>query len=108
MAVSELMTKMGFVFGMKEQNRYHIESDEDGTPIVVIDYHELKVSEGRKYLNNVIAILRNGCRLEIIHGFNRGTDMKAMVWNCQNDRIIKRYSPTYNPGITFIELAGVC
>jgi len=104
--ISELTARMGFVFGMKERNRYHIEKDEDGTPIVVMDYHELKVSEGKKYLNNVIAMLRYGCKLEIIHGFNHGTDMKAMVWGCQSDRIIKRYSPAFNPGVTYIDLAA--
>ena len=106
MNISELTAKMGFIFGMKDKDRYQITRDEDGTPIVVMDYHELKVCEGRKYLNNVIAMLRYGCKLEIIHGFNHGTDMKAMVWDCQNDRIVSRYSPAYNPGVTFIDLAA--
>lgn len=106
MNITELSARISFIFGMKGKDRYRITRDEDGTPIVIMDYHELKVSEGRRYLNNVIAMLRNGCRLEIIHGFNHGTDMKAMVWACKSDRIVKRYSPTYNPGITFIDLAA--
>lgn len=71
--ISELAARMSFIFGVNNKNRYHIEKDEEGTPVIVINYHELKVSEGRKYLNNIIAVLRNGCRIEIIHGFNHGT-----------------------------------
>lgn len=71
----------------------------------VIDLHGLTVEQAKmqlldeiEYSNKTIWIIK------VIHGYNRGTLIRDMVWRLKHPKIKKIIKGDLNPGVTLIEL----
>ena len=71
-----------------------------------IDLHGKKKQEARWLLNTVINIIRHPFMIDVIHGYNHGIVLKAMIFEEDiNRRITRRVSSNYNMGETYILVA---
>jgi hypothetical protein len=78
----------------------------DGDNKMIIDLHQLTAAKAMKLLNNLIALNRDDCEIDVIHGYNHGTSIKDTIWNCmQNPRILEKQGVAHNPGMTILKIA---
>ena len=75
-------------------------------PFVKIDLHGLRQEEAIKKIDKAIASAGPGTyHLQIVHGFNRGTSLRSMIWDWyRDDPRIVRMMPGDNPGVTVMVL----
>ena len=72
----------------------------------IVDVHEFHRTETKRMINNMINVVRNPCRITVIHGYNRGTVLLRMIRTELNNPKIKRIlTVAYNPGETLLEIA---
>ena len=73
---------------------------------VKIDLHGLRQEEAVKVIDKAIAAAGPSTyQLQLIHGFNRGTSLRTMIYDCYRyDPKVKRVTPGDNPGITILVL----
>jgi len=77
-----------------------------GQTRIRIDLHEMRCAEAKRTINNIIAINREPCVLDLIHGYNHGTALKEMIQtDLDSYRIVSINSNPYNPGETFLNVA---
>ena len=97
-----LQKQLEVLLTKEELNRIQIK---DGD--VTVDLHHLKVKEAKRLINNIIAVNRKSFKMELIHGYNHGTDLKNMIQrDFENKRIINKNSLAYNLGLTELTLAA--
>ena len=102
------MEKMTFLMCGDDLCRIRTEQDEDGIVKVIIDLHGMSKRNAIRMITNIMVLFRFKFRLEVVHGYNHGTAIKEYIYNeLINSRIISKVSPTYNPGITDLMIAGV-
>ena len=79
----------------------------DDREIVTVDLHGMSRLEGERFVKNIVALnLAAEFVLIVIHGYNSGTVLKETLRKkCISTRIRRLWSPKYNPGITYIEVA---
>lgn len=72
---------------------------------ISIDLHGLTVDEAHDELIREIEYANNKiCTLRVIHGYNKGTAIRDMVWRLKHYRIKNIIKGVPNPGVSFIEL----
>lgn len=75
-------------------------------PFVKIDLHGLTREEAKKVIDRAVQNAGPAIyHLQLIHGFNRGTGLRSMIYDWyQYEPKIKRIIPGDNPGITVLVL----
>ena len=75
-------------------------------PFVKIDLHGMTQDQAMKMIDSAIASAGPSVyHLQLIHGFNRGTSLWAMIQDWYRyDPKVKRIMPGDNPGITVLVL----
>ena len=75
-------------------------------PFVKIDLHGMTQDQAIKVIDSAIASAGPATyHLQLIHGFNRGTSLRAMIQDWYRyDQKVKRIMPGDNPGITVLVL----
>ena len=82
-----------FEFGVKENE------------IMVVDLHEMKVAEARKWLTAKVSGAPRGIReIEVIHGYRGGTALMNMVRRSFTHPKVIRKIVGMNPGSTILIL----
>ncbi len=72
---------------------------------VSVDLHGQNRREAKRFLSNMINMVRHPFTLEVIHGYNHGTALKEMINSEEiNPRIIERTTLTYNLGVTVLSI----
>ena len=73
---------------------------------VKIDLHGLRQDEAIKVIDKAVAAAGPATyQLQLIHGYNRGTSLRSMIYDWyQCDPKVKRILPGDNPGITILVL----
>ncbi len=104
MGYDQMMQKMTFVMFGDDLWRVKISHEEDGTPIVCVDLHQMSCKEARRALNNIIALYKFEFKLDVIHGYNHGTAIRDMIRGDFNNRRIKRMFFPHNQGRTVLEI----
>ena len=105
MGCEQMMQRMTFLINGDNLWRVNISHDEDGTPVVQIDLHQMTCKEARKTLFNIIAMYRFEFKLDVIHGYNHGTAIRDMIrGDFDNQRVVGMIFP-YNQGRTVLEIA---
>ena len=100
-----VLDKIRLVFSNEEIERLQIEQSEHQLSIKV-DVHGLKCREARRFINNLINLLRMTFQLIIIHGYNHGTAIKDMLKNnFSNSHVMGIYPDCYNQGVTHLLVA---
>ena len=76
------------------------------TPILTLDLHGMTQQEAMRAIDRVLASVGPAVyRIELIHGFNRGTSLRSMIrdWY-QYEPKVMRIIPGDNPGVTVLVL----
>lgn len=104
MEFEQLMQKMDFLLYGSNLWRVKISHEEDGTPIIEINLHEMNRKEVLELITNILAWYRFNFILNLIHGYNHGTAIRDMIrTEIHNKRIIGMTCPR-NKGLTIIEI----
>lgn len=75
-------------------------------PFVKIDLHGMRRDEAERAVENALSRAGAGTyQIRIIHGFNRGTGLRDMIYESfRYDKRIKRIMPGENQGMTVLVL----
>ena len=98
------VTKINFLFKKEWIDRIVTNEEENK---ITIDLHYLSCKDAEKLVKDTIALTSGSYIMEVIHGFNGGTALKQTMYNHTiSNRITKRTSPAWNPGITEFAIAA--
>lgn len=102
-----IRTRLKMVLTQSEMNRIKISESRSGRICITADVHGMKCYEARRFINNIINIVRTTFQLVIIHGYNRGTAIKEMLaQNFSNNHIFEQFQDPYNQGVTHMLIAA--
>ncbi len=98
--------RLGLIFSNDELNRIQVVESLDVLRITA-DVHGMKCYEAKRFINNIINIVRTAFQLVIIHGYNHGTAIKDMLAvNFKNIHVSRRFEDPRNQGITYMFIAA--
>ena len=99
-------TRLSLILSSDELRRLTISEIDDDVIQIVADVHGMKCFEARRFINNIINVVRCAIRLIVIHGYNHGTAIKDMLAkNFFNPHIEERIPDSYNLGVTHFLIA---
>lgn len=102
-----IRTRLKMVLTQSEMNRIKISESRSGKIRITADVHGMKCYEARRFINNIINIVRIAFQLVIIHGYNHGTAIKEMLaQNFSNDHIYEQFPDPCNQGVTHMLIAA--
>ncbi len=102
-----IRTRLRMVLTQSEMNRIIISESRSGKIRITADVHGMKCYEARRFINNIINIVRTAFQLVIIHGYNHGTAIKEMLaQNFSNDHIYEQFPDPRNQGVTHMLIAA--
>ena len=102
-----IQTRLTMILTEKELSRIHISESNGETIRITADVHGMKCYEARRFINNIINIVRTAFQLVIIHGYNHGTAIKEMLaQNFSNDHIYEQFPDPRNQGVTHMLIAA--
>ena len=101
----KITDRLSFVLTEADMRRLQIE---EGEMIrITADVHGMKVVQARKFINNIINLIRTAFEMVVIHGYNHGIAIKNMLANqFRNEHISLKYQDENNQGITHIVVEG--
>ena len=105
MSYDQLVDRVHFMVYGDDAWRASIVKGADGTPEICYDVHGMTAKKAVQSLEDLVKVCRSPMVLEVIHGFNHGTAIKDSLNSVSfDDRIVNKYSPENNPGVTFFTL----
>lgn len=100
-------SRLGMVFTNEEIGRLTINEIDENNIRIVADVHGMKCSQARRFINNIINIVRTPFQLIIIHGYKHGTAIKDMFSrNFCNTHVSEKHLDSYNQGVTHMLIAA--
>lgn len=104
METKVIQQRFEWVFSERYLSRLKVKFRENQI-LIYVNLHQMKCREARKFLNEVIALVRGNFVLRAIHGYNHGTEIKRMLMeNFDNTRIAGKRNMFDNPGITDLDI----
>lgn len=101
------ISRLEMVFTHEELNRISVQERQIGKARIVADVHGMTCREARRFINNIINLVRISFQLIVIHGYNRGTAIKDMLANdFNNNHIYGRFPDPRNQGVTHLLIAA--
>lgn len=102
-----VISRLKMVLTNDELSRISVQEKSQGKIRITADVHGMKCYEARRFINNIINIMRMAFQLIIIHGYNHGTAIKEMLaQNFSNDHIYEQFPVPRNQGITHMLIAA--
>ena len=92
---------------MKQEDisRVRIFESESGDIRIDVDVHGFNKRGTKSFVGNIIALIRRPFKMNIIHGYNRGTVLKDFInGEYKNNRITGRRVLPNNPGVTVLSI----
>ena len=92
---------------MKQEDisRVRIYESESGDIRVKVDVHGFDKRGTKAFVGNIIALIRRPFKMNVIHGYNRGTVLKDFInGEYINKRITGRRVLPDNPGVTVLSI----
>ena len=97
--------RLSLILTKEDMKRLKIK-ERDGVKEITIDLHRMSCSQAKRFINNIINLVRESCRLILIHGYNHGTALKDMIRSdIENSHIEAIMADAHNLGRTDILLA---
>ena len=94
-----ILTKLSFILSKNDMDRISLISKDEMH--IIVDVHGMKCLQAKKFINNIINVVRIVFRLIIIHGHNHGTAIKDMLsQNFCNAHVSEKHLDPYNQGVT--------
>ena len=101
--MSKDLDRLSMIFCKDDLERIIVHPDKEK---IMVDLHGKTRKEAKKFLNNIINVIRHPFTLEVIHGYNNGTVLKEMISKEEiNSRIVSKVVPFYNVGETILSVA---
>ena len=98
--------KLSLILTKEDMNRLRIKEKDEETEITA-DVHGMSVKRAKRFINNILNIVRTKVQLIIIHGYNHGTAIKDMLADqFVNEHIVEKYLDSENQGVTNIVAAA--
>lgn len=102
-----VILRLRIVLTNDELDRITVKENASGKLRITADVHGMKCYEARRFINNLIIIMRTAFLLVIIHGYNHGTAIKEMLaHNFSNKHIYEQFPDPRNQGLTHILIAA--
>ena len=102
-----VISRLKMVLTNDELSRISVQEKSQRKIRITADVHGMKCYEARRFINNIISIMRMAFQLIIIHGYNHGTAIKKMLaQNFSNDHIYEQFPDPRNQGITHMLIAA--
>lgn len=93
------------IFTDEEMSRITISDSIGGCLLITADVHGMKCRQARRFINNIINVIRMVFHLMIIHGYNHGRAIKDMLaGDFHNIHISEQHPDPYNQGVTYMSL----
>ena len=95
-----ILTRLSFILTSNDLKRIRIEEKKNNTKVLA-DVHGMKVQEAKRFINNIINVIRTKIELVIIHGYHHGDAIKDMLaTRFSNYHIKDQYQDVRNMGVT--------
>ncbi len=102
-----VISRLNMILTTDELKRIQVLQNADEKLMIIVDVHGMTCTKARKFINNIINVVRVAFQLIIIHGYNHGTAIKDMLANSfTNSHISKKYTDSFNYGITHMLIAA--
>ena len=102
-----ISTRLKMILTPEEISRLKINESNSDHIKIIADVHGMKCYQARRFINNIINVVRVSFQLTIIHGYNHGTAIKEMLaQNFSNNHIYEQYPDPRNQGVTHILIAA--
>lgn len=100
-----ILTKLSFILSKNDMDRISLIFKDEMR--IIVDVHGMKCIQAKKFINNIINVVRIVFRLIIIHGYNHGTAIKDMLsQNFCNIHVSEKHLDPYNQGVTRMLIAA--
>lgn len=102
-----IRTRLKMILTQKELDRINVSEIGNRKIRITADVHGMKCYEARRFINNIINIVRMTFQLVIIHGYNHGIAIKEMLaQNFSNNHVFEQFPKPRNQGITHMLIAA--
>ena len=102
-----IQKKLYLIFSTDELSRISIKEHPGNILKLYADVHGLKCYQVKRFLNNLINIIKVSFELIVIHGFNHGTAIRDMLSdNFNNLHLVRKYVSQFNQGVTHMIIAA--
>lgn len=100
-------SRLRMIFTKEEISRLTISEIDECKIRITADVHDMKCSQARRFINNIINTVRVAFQLIIIHGYNHGTAIKDMLAESfSNTHITEQHLDPYIQGVTHMLIAA--
>ncbi len=100
-----ILTKLNSFLSKNDMDRISLNSKDE--ICMIVDVHGMKCSQAKRFINNIINVVRIVFRLIIIHGYNHGTAIKEMLaQNFSNNHIYEQFPDPRNQSVTHMLIAA--
>lgn len=104
--IKRIVDRFSYVFTKDEMERISCE-DKNGVLSMTVDVHGMAALEAKRFIKNIIALIRVAFRLIVIHGYHRGTAILQMLHTDFSDpKLISIDAVNGNEGRTLLSIAG--
>ena len=92
--------KLSLIFTNDDMKRIHVKENKGETKIIA-DVHGMSVRSAKRFINNILNVVRMNIQLIVIHGYNHGTAIRDMINNhFENEHVVSKYIDKDNKGVT--------
>lgn len=100
--------KLGTVLSEEDMKRLWITGLSKEKFKIIADVHGMKRFEAKRFLRNIIALIREAFLLMVIHGYNHGTVLKELTRSMLDNayRVDGFEGVEGNPGCTMLDVAA--
>ena len=100
--MENIKLRLSMILTKEEMSRLSFRDKKEEKKIIA-DLHGMKCKQARRFLGNILNLIRDTIELIIVHGFNHGTAIKDMILkDFYNEHICFISPDTNNQGITHI------
>ena len=96
-----VISRLRMVLTNDELNRITVKEKATGKIRITADVHGMKCYEARRFINNIINIVRTAFQLVIIHGYK-----EMLAQSFSNDHICEQFPDPRNQGVTHMLIAA--
>lgn len=99
-----IQNRLHLIFTDDEISRITLLGDKEELRIIA-DVHGMSCFQAKRFINNLINIIREKFRLIVIHGYNHGTAIKDMLTDSFiNMHVVSKHVDPKNQGVTYMQI----
>ncbi len=104
--MNDIRFRLSLILTRDDMDRLQF-SESNGEKEIIADVHGMKCYEAKKFVNNIVNLVRVSIKLIVIHGYNHGTAIKKMLNSeYSNPHVCQITTDNSNMGRTYIFVAA--